>query len=601
MTTEKALRRGSLPCKLTTLAAAMMSAACVFDATAAFERTIEAPGGVGDVVALTNALAEYNALASDDARNNARILLKPGTYNLAGVYMNSLFHLNLAKSTTGGIFAGLGEGPSETVLLGGGEAGAHGVIRAMGSGNWGIFTVSNLTVTGGWTLNDGGGIRGESNVEYRNLIVSNNYAKGSDNGTGGGGCFLGRAFDCLFENNRTDRWGGGFNVQGRCAMHGNEGQGAWRCTFRNNSAVQYGGAFAIRGGQCIGCKFWGNSTSGVCADVYVYELSYTTQDGSPRTTHVTDCTFVGGLGSAVGYSTTAVVRVPVTNCTFRANRRMGNYGVVYGCDMKDCVMEFNTNEYCIAAANTMESCKIRSNRGQAVWKSDMKNCIIEANTSANQIISNCNMDRCVVKNNVATGNESGIDTCSEYGSRTNVNCLIEANRYSAAYGPILKNKVLVNCTIVGNDAANDNWGRPIETCALWNCVLFGNKLGQTFRDVRTKTLSGGAYSMTLTDCVFVSSDLPASDIGASGVVTHDGFGNCCQVLKAALKLVDEPNGDYTPTTRSPLYGTGCADDWIIELVGDKDLVGNQRVFGGGLDIGAYESQLNKPGLMLIVW
>ena len=120
--------------KLLRVAVAMIAAACAFDASAAFIRTIEAPGGVGNVTSLTNVLTEFNAL-SDDARKSARIWLQPGIYNLSGVYMTSTHHLTVASSQ-GGLFAGLGDGPEETILLGGGEAGAHGVLVFGGGGNW---------------------------------------------------------------------------------------------------------------------------------------------------------------------------------------------------------------------------------------------------------------------------------------------------------------------------------------------------------------------------------------------------------------------------------------------------------------------------------
>ena len=106
-------------------------------------------------------------------------------------------------------------------------------------------------------------------------------------------------------------------------------------------------------------------------------------------------------------------------------------------------------------------------------------------------------------------------------------------------------------------------------------------------------------TVCMTNCVFATSDIAAGSIGVDGAVTHDGLGNCQQLAKSALKLVDEPNGDYTPSTRSPLYDKGLADDWIVDLVGYRDLADGQRIFGGGLDIGAYECQLDKPGMMLI--
>ena len=52
-------------------------------------------------------------------------------------------------------------------------------------------------------------------------------------------------------------------------------------------------------------------------------------------------------------------------------------------------------------------------------------------------------------------------------------------------------------------------------------------------------------------------------------------------------------------TRSAAYDAGCQDPWILSLVGATDLAGNDRVFGGRIDIGAYESQVRKPGAMFI--
>ena len=51
------------------------------------------------------------------------------------------------------------------MLLGGGERGAHRVMSVRGA-NYGWMTVSNLTVTGGWTEYDGGGIEGNASTRY---------------------------------------------------------------------------------------------------------------------------------------------------------------------------------------------------------------------------------------------------------------------------------------------------------------------------------------------------------------------------------------------------------------------------------------------------
>lgn len=423
-------------------------------------------------------------------------------------------------------------------------------------GTGGVFTVSNLTVTGGWTTQDGGGIRADSKggVDYRYLVVSNNYAAGS--GYGGGGCCFGRAYNCLFENNRTGNKGGGFYAQGKRALFGDEVQGVWNSSFKGNTSSMKGGALYLYGGQCVGCEFYGNETSDnsdeACGGVCVSDVTFDINGGS-RQSRVADCTFIGGIGSAIR-CIDATETLYVSNCTVRSVSGKG-YGIVAGCDLTDCTLESNTNKL--------------------------------------HIVMDCNMNRCVVRLSTLTEKNYSVDYSTTIYSRTNANCRIESNGYvSGAYGALLRKKVMVNCTIVDNNALNSNFGRTIDNCALWNCVLWGNRLGSTPRDVRI------AYSMVFTNCVFVSSDLDVADIGADGTVTHDGFGNCRQIAKSALKLLDEPNGNYTPTTRSPLYNKGLADDWIVNLVGDKDLAGNQRVFGKGIDIGAYECQLNPPGFVL---
>ena len=79
---------------------------------------------------------------------------------------------------------------------------------------------------------------------------------------------------------------------------------------------------------------------------------------------------------------------------------------------------------------------------------------------------------------------------------------------------------------------------------------------------------------------------------------YEGLYNCKQV--ADMKFADEANGDYTPKYRSPAYNAGCQEPWLLELAGAKDLAGNTRVFGDGIDIGAYECQRFPPGAVFTV-
>jgi hypothetical protein len=109
--------------------------------------------------------------------------------------------------------------------------------------------VSNLTVTGGWTDYDGGGIEGNASTRYSHCIISNNFAHGG-NGGGGGGAKSGRAEYCLFADNRaglegeSNKCGGGFWTNGGGGLMASIVQGAWHCVFSNNWAGNDG--FAIQ-------------------------------------------------------------------------------------------------------------------------------------------------------------------------------------------------------------------------------------------------------------------------------------------------------------------------------------------------------------------
>ena len=347
----------------------------------------------------------------------------------------------------------------------------------------------------------------------------------------------------------------------------NEGQGAWRCTFIDNSAYVCGGGLAINGGgQCIGCSFTNNTTSGNGGGVYVETVNYTSQyTGTQRTTQIKNCTFTGnnGVGSGFYAKSTAAGPMPVSNCVFRLN--IGGNTAVLG-DLKDCIFESNTNSTGVIRNSSMERCAVRNN---------------------------------AVRNRYATA----IDYCdADTPVQTNVNCLIESNCFLDEYGKLLSRKAYVNCTIVGNHMPNGgNYGYPSRDCAFWNCVLLGNKISSsTGRDVRTKTKEGTALAVVMTNCVFTTSDIASGSIGADGAVSYDGIDNCRQLAVAALKLTDAANGDYTPTYRSPLYDAGLSDDWLLSLVGMLDRGGNVRIFGSGIDIGAYECQRVPPGIVFCV-
>jgi hypothetical protein len=137
---------------------------------------------------------------------------------------------------------------------------------------------------------------------------------------------------------------------------------------------------------------------------------------------------------------------------------------------------------------------------------------------------------------------------------------------------------------------------------MWNTLLFDNWIdegrpSECARDIRAYDKTDGNLPLVMTNCLFATCDSYVR-LDANGYVTNDGVANTRKV--ANMRFVDAANGDYTPKTSSPMYDAGCKDPWLLSLVGDKDLAGNQRVFGECIDIGAYECQNLRPGFMLIL-
>ena len=641
---------------------------------AAYEVTVPAPNGIGDVVALTNKITEFNALP---ATESGKIWLEPGVYDLRGVYMTSASHLDIrGTGNTTLFFAGKGSDRTKTLLIGGGETEAHRVIKAGGGSNYGWTTFSNMTVTGGYAANgEGGGIYGNHSTRYYDMIVTNNFAVGG-NGTGGGGCYGGQAFRCLFADNQvgavgntTMRSAGGFYASGRCGQK-NEICGAWNCTFTNNTVYgATGGGGMILTGICKDCTFYDNAAIGngggaikvgSSSTTWGTTTVYTLIDGCTFVGNtgryggaihgsgciVTNCTFVGNkedatwatLGGGAIYASSSATLTDsrfygnggtyspggavvleaggvISGCTFTTNSSPSSGGAVYAKGGATAVVDstftgntavgnggaihVNSGAACAVTNCTFTGNKFTGNansyKGGVANGATLVDCTITNNTSAT-VLYNCNLDRCVVADNVtANAGESGIiDIAGTVGAYTNVNCLFRGN-VMTSYGRLAKGKVMVNCTIVGNDCQGGaNYGYICTPdCSLWNCVLSGNKIGNQYYDIRPiyGQVSLTTNALDMVNCVFVGSQ--------NGVDEHwEGLVNCKKV--ADVRFADAANGDYTPKTRSPLYDAGCQEPWLLSLVGETDLVGNPRVFGAAIDIGAYECQKMKPGAMLQV-
>ena len=163
-----------------------------------------------------------------------------------------------------------------------------------------------------------------------------------------------------------------------------------------------------------------------------------------------------------------------------------------------------------------------------------------------------------------------------------------------SYGRLSKNKTFINCTIVKNDCQNGgNYGFICHPqCELYNCILSDNMIGTSKLDIRPIYDAGNTSTseLSMVNCIFVNSQKGVDE-------NWQGLINCKKVT--SIKFVNSENDDYTLTPRSEAYDTGYYEPWILSTVGDKDLDGNPRIYYCGIDIGAYECQNVRPGIILI--
>jgi len=188
-------------------------------------------------------------------------------------------------------------------------------VTVSGGGNSGVFQIdsnvtvsmSGLTISGGSTTGNGGGLENYGTATLTDCMFSNDTADGSGGGIENHGTLS--VSSTTFTDDSTGTYGGGVNNDGSIIIAG--------CTFDSDSSSISGGGYSAGGtGTITDCTFSNDSANNVGGGI---------NDGAPIT--ITNCTFTddsagnNGGGIEIYFFATATV----SNCTFTRDSAV-NYG-----------------------------------------------------------------------------------------------------------------------------------------------------------------------------------------------------------------------------------------------------------------------------------
>ncbi|GAB3707639.1 hypothetical protein GCM10027592_41970 [Spirosoma flavus] len=336
------------------------------------------------------------------------------------------------------------------------------------------------------------------------------------------------------------------------------------CSFLNNSASDYGGGGIYNlssNPSLINCFFQGNTTSGNGGGMYnatsnssltncVFQTNSASGNGggmyneSSSSPNLTACSFLSNTASNGAGLYNYSSNPGLTNCAFQSNSASSTGGGMYNGTSSNAIL---TN--CTFLSNTA------TNAGGGVY-----------NDRSNPSLTNCSF-----QTNTANSGGGIYNSNSTYSP---TNCSFLTNSALTNGGGIYSNSSSVVNAINGSFQGNSALvsGGAIYTeraCTLTNCVLFGNGAANTLATIRSNVTITLLYSL-----------IEVSETGFT-----DGGNNS-----------RTPTSPFTSTTSNQLKGcapainAGSSSAYTTANGPANDLAGNTRVFGGTIDMGAYEYQ-----------
>ena len=287
---------------------------------------------------------------------------------------------------------------------------------------------------------------------------------------------------------------------------------------------------------------------------------------SNENAHVSGFTITGGRGNGTLPLRSAAVNIQappaktsggtVSNCVIAGNTMIGFYAsagfIKNGGSILDCVLTNNSS-------TTYGAIEVEG--GNAI------------------------IDRCVIAHN--SGGYAGGGGVSIWGGATLRNCLIAGNTVSGRGGGLaLENNTgitIENCTIVRNATGNLGGGIFMDTdtasSVLRNLIVYFNSASSGNSNIH-RTVGSLSYlcSTDFSGTTGSTADDPAFDDAGSG------FGPSATL------------GNYHIRSDSPANKSGLNQAWMTSGV---DLDGEQRIQGGTVNMGAYETVVAAGTVMIV--
>ena len=367
--------------------------------------------------------------------------------------------------------------------------------------------------------------------------------------------------DCDFSNNTTTIFGGGFYVDSGNDFESTSVTKVTNSTFTDNTAQGSGGfyTFSTLETSVVNSTFTNNTVSSDNAGFYA------------RVVRVVNTVFKnnqatfggGGFGSrnAIVENSTFLSNSAVSGDTASRNGSSGGFYSFYTAHVKTSRFENN-----IADTYNNQHTSISEAAGgfvtkQAIvenvtFKNNSSSCEKESNgrlSCAGAFIASQDVS---VKNSIFTGNIVSVNSVD----------IISIGAVVSSTLDISNSLFNLNSSGVYIESGEDN--------------IISNSI---FIDNNNSDINGGLDVIILN---MNNNYIDTSNVSVSNFESNNIFG-------VNLGFVDEVNGDYSLTEFSELIDAGTTNIAGLDLP-IIDINGNNRIVGGGIDIGPYEFSTTRP-------